>query len=542
MSGNSSPIESFVDLLRNSQDEFDLVAACYQTIMIYHRGYEAKFVLDVENLQNKYPKYANALDYFFNNILDAFLDDDIEKLKHFTDTLNDIIRIINEIPLPKEIDVETHAANCAYIIIDAVDTFLDQVYSDNEEESHNNGGPLNQNVCCDECFVYFSESKSFLSDMYQHKSDGFRKPLTPTRLGSLFHRILIFSRCDFTTSAPKIKHVSIADAIKKQLVQEKAIRIASIPFIGFKTFDFCESNAGNICKDKLDGAFYIEYNQSDEEKNSENMLRLLEMTIQQNANIIVFPEFIMSKVMLDKLKSYLSNKHPENLALVIAGTNYEHESDGSGNNVMHIISRYGNTIGKYYKFSPFLTLDNEFVHGVPYGGIQEASEHSEESCTKNSNNRRRHFKNAEVVSNPGKECTMVDIEGIGRILPAICRDVTDGYYTDNLAKLFMPSLLLIPSWSKSVSSFQGRLLSIADTIHTTSVLCNCCNAVSDKKNHTGLLILPQKKDTYMKAAKFKLSRTQDCIKGCNNFQGCLHLIKINFQNATLNANVMHILA
>lgn len=83
-----------------------------------------------------------------------------------------------------------------------------------------------------------------------------------------------------------------------------------------------------------------------------------------------------------------------------------------------------------------------------------------------------------------------------------------------------------------VHNFVGTYLPSTLTKETVEALCDYCATMQ-----LGIV-----SDTYMKAAKFKLSRTQDCIKGCNNFQGCLHLIKINFQNATLNANVMHILA
>ena len=37
----------------------------------------------------------------------------------------------------------------------------------------------------------------------------------------------------------------------------------------------------------------------------------------------------------------------------------------------------------------------------------------------------------------------------------------------------MPSLLIVPAWSKSINSFDARLISLADTIHTSALVCNC---------------------------------------------------------------------
>lgn len=64
--------------------------------------------------------------------------------------------------------------------------------------------------------------------------------------------------------------------------------------------------------------------------------------------------------------------------------------------------------------------------------------------------RRQYCENCEILSDPGEECILIDIDGIGRVLPAICRDVIDGDFTLRLANLFMPSFLMVPAWSRAI--------------------------------------------------------------------------------------------
>lgn len=544
-----SPIQSLLSLLNGSQDQFDVVAACYHTIMNIHmntkHGYETRFILEIDDLHKTFSEeYVKSLESVRRSIFRYIgrLFGDTLEVEYFADTLDDLTQMIKQLPIPGEIEEERYVAHCAFYIIEAIDMQLECSGLDITSRYLDNG-PLNKAVCRDNCFVYFHESNSFLSDIYHQGADGFRKPLRPARLGSLFHKLLIFDKSDFCTAAPQIARVCVSNSFKEQLAEKEFFRIASIPFIGYNTFDFCKVDSDSICKGTPDGAFYIDYNKNSETENTDNMLRLLDLAIKHEANIIVFPEFVMSKTMLAKLKSFLKSKKPKCLALVIAGTNYEYSLDGVGNNVMHIFNSGGCHVGKYYKFSPFLSLNHEFVHGVQYGVSQNDTVIPDPLSLENSDlARRRYIRNGEVLSDPGKECTIVDIEGIGRVLPAICGDVTDGYYTDNLAKLFMPSLLVIPSWSPSVTSFHSRLSVLAETIHTTSVLCNCCNAVSHEKPKIGLLFFPQKHNSEMVTARRFLKRSNSCVNNCDKCNGCLHLIDIKYAESELNAKVKHILA
>ena len=549
MLGVDSPVRVFLELLKASRNVFDVAAACFHMIKNTQRGYEAGFILEIDEMRKspreEHVKELENLRKDLREIVKCEYSEntcDRHGKQNFRNILTNLTQLIEHFKIPKGIEEEKCVAYCAFYIIEAIDAQL-QIDDLDKDSGDIGNGPLNENVCKDDCFVYLHERSSFLSEIYSRGDEGFRKPLRPIRVGSIFRKLLILDKSDFCMSAPKIVRVSLPDECKKQLSEEKYLRIASIPFIGFDTFDFCNADSNSICNGVPDGAFYVQYNEKSEQGNIVDMLRALKSAIQHKANIVIFPEFIMSPNMLKELISFLKKEKPKSLALVLAGTTYEHLSDGIGNNVMHIFNGRGYCFGKYYKFSPFLTREHEFVHGTAYGENQNDNCGSRCLCDKDVLATMRYLRNGEVLSEPGKECTIVDIDGIGRILPAVCRDVTDGYYTDNLAKLFMPSFLFIPSWSPSINSFRTRLTVLAETIHTTSVLCNCCNAVSHDREYTGLLLFPQKQDSEMVAQERFLSHCRGCIdsrdKKC---KGCFHLIDIKCEGNTLNAEIQHIIA
>lgn len=250
----------------------------------------------------------------------------------------------------------------------------------------------------------------------------------------------------------------------------------------------------------------------------QRIISLLQFAINRNANIIVFPEYIMSPKMLkgieDHLKRLDSAQKPS-LFLVLAGTCY-HWANEKGNNILHILNANGIEIGSYYKHSPFLEQSEEKIHGAL---LQSKSE---------PRTKRSYFEVCEILSEPGKECTLIDVDIIGRILPAICRDVISGH-TESLSNLFMPSFLIVPAWSRSVSSFDPRFSILADTIHTISLLCNCCNAVEGtSKKATGTIVVPRKQGTAMAAFCQKIIRKRNCTLSCLNHGGCIEQIEISF--------------
>ena len=67
-----------------------------------------------------------------------------------------------------------------------IDKNLDLVRSD-----YRTFGPLNRGRSKTCCLVYLHERESFLSSAYAEGYGGFRRPLRNTRIGSLFHAVLL---------------------------------------------------------------------------------------------------------------------------------------------------------------------------------------------------------------------------------------------------------------------------------------------------------------------------------------------------------------
>ena len=524
--------------MKSADNFFDIVAACYFTIMQYQSTNETAFIAEFDDWSKDTSKcefqkslkcfqgLLTELIYRVHPDSDAHLEFD-EFLCRMYDCLENVVDF-------DEIDDTSYISLLSYIMIDVIDLYL----QDKDRDDlclYPDHCPLNTTVFVDKCSVYYCEKESILGQAYA--LDKFRKPLHNYTIGTSFKCILMFENTRLNGSVPKIQPVFISNACKQRLKENHFLRIASIPFIGFDTFNVFEQKNNRLVtsSESPKGQFYIGYREQDELANIEYVTNLLSLAIQNEANIVVFPEYIMSTNMLSAVKEHLAkqtdDKNDSQLILVLAGTNYEYNGKGRGNNILHIYNSAGYELGCYYKYSPFNTLSNQQVHGASLDNNNSL----QNECMSG-----QRFTNLEILSDPGKECTLLDVEGIGRILPAICRDVIDGVYTDNLANLFMPSLVLVSSWSKSISGFRSRLTNLANTILSSSLLCNCCNAVESSKQDIGMFIYPHKEGSEMKAEEVTVKRTEECMNLCRSLCGCIHLVDFNFENGALSVSIKQI--
>ena len=94
---------------------------------------------------------------------------------------------------------------------------------------------------------------------------------------------------------------------------------------------------------------------------------------------------------------------PSRLLFVFAGTAFVYEGMNNSNNILHIISGTGIELEeRYYKFSPFNTVGKPDRHGF---------EKKSQVC--------EIVLNCEHLTEPEKECLLLDIENVGRILPSV---------------------------------------------------------------------------------------------------------------------------
>jgi len=514
-------------------DEYEAIGLCYQELQYYIPDADVSFVSKAvdEPRRTKGKPKTDRLNALYKGLSRAAHESQEQQGADFFMLRSELLQMLQCFECPDGMEERECVGIGLFYLLVALDEYVKlELQRAQEFGEAYRISPLNHGQSLRTCQVHWKERGSFLSGAYKLGRQGFRDPLVSSDLGDVFKsfRIIETRRLALFRQGmqPNIVRVPLSDVNREAICRKKTVRIASIPFIGFNTFHFHEAVAENPCPPNTapEGDFYIEYSHEEEEQNSHLIVTLLKMAIEQKANLIVFPEFVVSPETRKKIAKCLDDmKKISQVVLVFAGTTYEWDSSTQrGNNVLHILNHRGKEIGKYYKYSPFLTRSQNGIHEA----MEEKpeGEYTTNPC----------FKNMELLSDPGKECTLLDVEEIGRILPAVCRDIVDGKYTSGLVDLFRPSMILAPAWSRSVRSFDTYLKHYANTTHTASLLCNCCNAVGfpeydDKgKKETGRFCLPRKKGSTMDAELQPVCRPEGCLDQCHERGGCIVFIDVDF--------------
>lgn len=173
---------------------------------------------------------------------------------------------------------------------------------------------------------------------------------------------------------PKLVTLSKQDEIINRIVKNKKIKIAVMPVMRDKWFEF--SIVGG-------SSFIVKYDDEKMIEVREKIIALLKCGIECKANIIIFPEYVCNEEIQKEICKELSEvaeRHPERveeLLFVISGSSWTSDS----NNVSCLYSYDGSLLGKMYQYSAF---DN-IINGTKY---------------------------KERLKNPGKEITMVEF-GVG---------------------------------------------------------------------------------------------------------------------------------
>lgn len=513
----------FLDALQQADDEYDMIAICYQELLFYIDDYDMSFISAQVQARSTEDVLKTGVAELRKSILLSLQQKECNGDTTITHTCSGLIGKLQKIN-PSDNDLPIYI----FRIIHILDGYVKRNLTDLDEYPSLKyvSGPLNCGDSLEQCLVYLKSPNSLMRESRKE----FRRPLTSDRIGSLMSSILLIKRDKLLTKGqepPRIIHITLPEELKKVLLMNKVIKIFSIPYIGFRTIQFHVLGNPEPCKsdDEINGPFYVEYPSEEEGSDVNRILALLKLAVQNGAHIIIFPEFIMNEKMKDALRECLCamcSADRNNLLLVLAGTCFHKEGEKTFHNILHLFDACGNEIGCCYKFSPFRI-------GHAADAEKDASEQFE------------FFQCCETLSVPGKECTLIDIDGVGRILPLICRDVTDGIRLHLLSDAFDPDMILISAWSRSVSTFCNRLEEQANTHLIGSLLCNCCNAVPDKNGNsvrTGLLCLPHKSDSGAMDATFHfIERPSNCASTCRSHGGCVVPIVIDFSQTQPTGHV-----
>lgn len=246
-------------------------------------------------------------------------------------------------------------------------------------------------------------------------------------------------------------------------------------------------------------SFVIDYSQHSQTCFSQQIVQSVESAISMKSNLIVLPEFTVSPEIYTSIKNQIKmirkkQKSLTDLMLVFAGSTWTEDN----NNVMRILDSWGEEVGEYYKYTPY-------------------TKRKKGKCG---------FEECESLRTPGKCCDVLAIEGIGFFLPAICRDMIDGEYTLELAKILLPAFTIISAWSSSVASFVPRQKELANKYFVSSVLANACASVDKRTLRIGHGSIVHKSGTIAGEDIRDIER-DNCISKCMS-EGCFYILDYDF--------------
>lgn len=219
---------SFVDDLLHAEDEYEVMALCYNKLLEYTQDSDVLFVAKIEHLEKdrEFEPFAQE----FENLRQILISYSQEINVHFNldGTGFDIFknRLIDELSsfqCPEQIDISRWFPVCLFYVLDALDGYISKNIG-LVRDKYRTFGPLNQGRSKTNCLVYFHEQESFLSVSYAEK-DGhgeFRRPLRETRIGNLFHAVLLIPR-EQIPIVPRIAPVFLNDYCKESLSESKKL-------------------------------------------------------------------------------------------------------------------------------------------------------------------------------------------------------------------------------------------------------------------------------------------------------------------------------
>lgn len=444
-----------IEFLSEANNMYDLIGNCFGALcenVSNHQKFISEYI-DEGDGQNCNPNIAQ-LHIFSEKIME------IVKQYEFWNYFSVHEKILGEIDyleLVKYGDDKQNQLTVIYCILEAIDAMA-IVWDKNWLSG--DLGPLDRQQKTS-YRVYFSIGRT-IHEEYVKNID--RDRALPSTFFEQFRnfRFIDETKWKEEIEVPRIKYFSLPNNLHLQdefRVKHK-IKIAVIPVSCEKNFSF-EPTTGSRIK--------VDYSENDQIQLGKQVCHAVEAAVLEGSHIIVLPEYIVSPYLYSEIKKQLKachrdkNKEKIKLLYLFAGTTWSEDN----NNIMRILDTWGNQVGEYYKYTPF-TKPKEGRHG---------------------------FTMCEALDYPGKRCDVIAVEDIGILLPAICRDMIDGEYTAELARILLPAFIITAAWSPSVATFEERQRELANKYFVSTVLGNACSAVAIDKKKIGNGSIVQKSKT-----------------------------------------------
>lgn len=487
----------FVDILIQNvkilESVFDLTAFCYDYLVKNvddQAVFIGKYILENEQASDRNPN-LKALRKFDNEVYHALRYQEEGLL--FGACLEKIIDASGNMQkkLEKYEEDFFNQATIPFFILWAIDRYvLDK------KGKRTDTAPLNQSYVKDS-FIYLNIQDNLLDRAMEE--NGFADMIKDVQIRYCFQHLCILERKELAApdAAPpnEVRLWMEEDGgYRNKMLLKKRLKIAVVPLDKEKMLDF-PIDEGAL--------FHVEYCEKARENCANRAIRLLELAIDKGANIIIFPEFVCSQEIQNAIQCRLRQMHEESpkrlrrLLVVLAGSGWI-----DGNNVAAIFSYDGVLLGRQYKTERFSDLKKEGRELI------------------------------ENLEDPGKETTIIEVVGLGKIVIGICRDICNRNYVKRLTEIFCPQLLLVPAWSSSIRmGFEGQLKEITTYNHMTcSIVCDCCEATNGKmfKKEIGVLVTPVKRESMMEGKVCYIRRREKNCRSCHK-GGCIIMTNICFE-------------
>ena len=484
------------DLLQNEmklESVFDLIAFCYDYLIENvddQAVFIGKYILENDGASIGNPN-LKALRRFDNEVFRVLQRQEEGFL--FGKCLKSIICLSDKMQkhLMKYEDDFYNQLTISFFILWAIDRYVL-----GKKGKRTDIAPLNKSYLKNS-FIYLNIQDDLLDQAMEENE--FSDIISDVQIRNCFQHLCIIERKELATEKaepPKTICLCMKDdgGYRKAMLLKKRLKIAVIPLDKEPMLEFPID----------DGAlFHVEYREGYQRRCEERAIRLLELAIDKKANIIIFPEFVCSQEVQSAIRRHLKQMYEENssrlknLLVVLAGSGWI-----DGNNVATILSYDGRMLGKQFKTERFSDLKKEGKELI------------------------------ENLQNPGKETTIVEIEGLGKIAVGICRDICNRKYLKRLTEIFCPQLLLVPAWSSSIRiGFENQLKEITAYNHRTcSVLCDCCEAINGRsfKQDLGILVTPVKRGSVVEGKNCYIKRQAKKCRNCRK-GGCVIIINMCFE-------------
>lgn len=478
----------YITPVANSESVFDMAAVCY-IILESNISNPVKFISEYVDESsssiNKNPNYQ---------ILRKFSDQIRDVLKEysefdFTNQKLEVVELLQNINLDSFQGNTENQLSVIYTLLSTIDSIVS--YWDMQRIVERT--PLNnRGKSKDLYFVYFTSSEPLHKELIL--KIGRKRKQNPD-FGENFSHLLFLQKkmLPNNANAPEICYLHC-----KRHDKQYCIKVAVITGVTGKHFKILKT---------IGSTQIIQYINEVQNEIGNKIWEKMEIAIKQGAEFIILPEFCVSEAILKYIKGRIAEWHKNNrrasqLIAIFPGSTWITSEKNVHNNVQIILDAWGREKGRYYKNTPYRKLHKSG----------------------------RGYEESEGLSNPGYRTTIFYVEGIGYVLPATCRDVIDGTYTDYLVSKFCPTLLFVPAWSSSGNSFRRPMKTYAADYFTNSVFCNACGALSRNASIMGGATIIKKQGTITDGLFKEVKRPIECQnvdrKKCNRC--CSYLMHINF--------------